>query len=157
MEQSACVSQKTGWQPCHFTVWQSAPRQLLAAMPFYLKTHSYGEYVFDWAWANAYQENGLNYYPKMLSAIPFTPVAGTRILGNDPDAAKYLLQSAELGIPVELRSQWDSADASLKKLMIEQAFDRYFDSSALMGTPDICTNIIKKVEKMASKNYQKKS
>ena len=94
MEQSACVSQKTGWQPCHFTVWQSSPRQLLAAMPFYLKTHSYGEYVFDWAWANAYQENGLSYYPKMLSAIPFTPVGGTRILGNDPEAAKYLLQSA---------------------------------------------------------------
>ncbi len=62
--------------------------------------------------------------------------------------SEYLLQSAELGIPVELRSQWDSADASLKKLMIEQAFDRYFDSSALMGTSDICTNIIKKVEKM---------
>jgi len=95
MEQSESATPKTGWTPCHFTVWDERQEQLLAAMPNYLKTHSYGEYVFDWAWANAYQEHGLSYYPKMLCAIPFTPVGGTRILGNDPKAKEMILLAAQ--------------------------------------------------------------
>ena len=55
-------------------------KQLTGAMPLYIKTHSYGEYVFDWAWADAYHRNGLRYYPKLVSAVPFTPVPGRRIL-----------------------------------------------------------------------------
>ena len=65
--------------------------RLVAAMPLYLKTHSYGEYVFDWAWADAYQRHGLNYYPKLLSAIPFTPVCGPRLLARDGAAQATLL------------------------------------------------------------------
>ncbi len=56
---------------------------LLAACPVYLKDHSYGEYVFDWAWADAYQRHGLRYYPKLLNAVPFTPVPGSRLLAVD--------------------------------------------------------------------------
>jgi hypothetical protein len=89
LENSHSVSSENGWTPCHFTIWNDS--QLMAAMPLYLKTHSYGEYVFDWAWANAYEENGLNYYPKLLSAIPFTPVEGNRILGQDDDAKHFLI------------------------------------------------------------------
>ncbi len=95
MEQSESATPKSGWTPCHFTVWDDRQEQLLAAMPYYLKTHSYGEYVFDWAWANAYKEHGLSYYPKMLCAIPFTPVGGTRILGNDPKAKEMILLAAQ--------------------------------------------------------------
>lgn len=93
MEESGSVCSKTGWTPCHFTLWDDASHELLAAMPFYFKTHSYGEYVFDWAWANAYKEQGLSYYPKMLSAIPFTPVGGSRLLGSDLEAKRQLLKA----------------------------------------------------------------
>jgi predicted N-acyltransferase len=76
---SACAD--TGWLPQFLALWDG--EALVAAMPLYVKSHSYGEYVFDWAWADAYQRNGLEYYPKLLSAIPFTPVTGPRLLARD--------------------------------------------------------------------------
>lgn len=76
LEHSGCVTAATGWHAQHCLMWQG--RQLIAALPLYLKTHSYGEYVFDWSWANAYQHHGLDYYPKLLNAIPFTPATGPR-------------------------------------------------------------------------------
>ena len=65
--------------------------ELVAACPLYLKDHSYGEYVFDWAWADAYQRHGLRYYPKLLDAVPFTPVPGPRLLARDAGARAPLL------------------------------------------------------------------
>ena len=70
----------TGWTPRFMTLKRQGV--LLAACPLYLKTHSYGEYVFDWAWAKAYAQHGLDYYPKAVSAVPFTPVPGTRLLAR---------------------------------------------------------------------------
>jgi uncharacterized protein len=78
LEESGCVSQKTGWQPQHLLVMEN--EELLAAMPLYLKAHSRGEYVFDNQWAYAYEQNGESYYPKLLNAIPFTPCQGLRIV-----------------------------------------------------------------------------
>jgi predicted N-acyltransferase len=77
LELSACCSQESGWQGSHLEV--SRGGTVIALMPLYIKTHSYGEYVFDWAWADAYQQHQLPYYPKLLSAVPFTPVTGKRI------------------------------------------------------------------------------
>ena len=77
LEQSGCTQASTGWTPHHIIVTDRD--DIIAAMPCYLKTHSYGEYVFDWAWANAYQQHQLHYYPKLLSAIPFTPSTGPRL------------------------------------------------------------------------------
>ncbi|WOH37775.1 GNAT family N-acetyltransferase [Thalassotalea fonticola] len=77
LEKSQAVSSSTGWQPQHLLI--HAENTLIAAMPCYLKQHSYGEYMFDWNWANAYQANNIEYYPKLLSAIPFTPATGKRI------------------------------------------------------------------------------
>ena len=83
LHQSGCASADSGWLPQFLTLWDestvpgadgSAAPRLRAAMPLYLKSHSYGEYVFDWAWADAYQRHGLAYYPKLLAAIPFSPV-----------------------------------------------------------------------------------
>ena len=68
--------------------------ELVAACPLYLKDHSYGEYVFDWAWADAYQRHGLDYYPKLLGAVPFTPVPGPRLLARDARATALLLLRA---------------------------------------------------------------
>ena len=82
LETSDCVNTSTGWQPQHITVIERGA--LIAAIPCYLKTHSYGEYVFDWSWANAYQQHGLDYYPKLLAAIPYTPATGPRLaIDND--------------------------------------------------------------------------
>ncbi len=81
----------TGWQPQFVSLWRG--EELLAACPAYLKTHSYGEYVFDWAWADAYQRHGLSYYPKLLVAVPFTPVPGSRLLAVDDEARALLAQA----------------------------------------------------------------
>ena len=76
LEASGSVNAARGWQPQHLLVEDG--ELLLAILPLYIKTHSYGEYVFDWSWAEAYQRHGLEYYPKLLSAIPFTPSTGPR-------------------------------------------------------------------------------
>lgn len=83
---SACTA--TGWQPQFVSVWEG--NTLIAACPVYLKSHSYGEYVFDWAWADAYQRHGLAYYPKLLVAVPFTPVPGSRLLARDAESRALL-------------------------------------------------------------------
>jgi predicted N-acyltransferase len=91
LETSGCVSPRTGWTPRHAALWEGDT--LLAAMPLYLKTHSYGEYVFDWAWADAYQRHGLDYYPKWLAAVPFTPVPGQRVPGRDEASRRLLIHA----------------------------------------------------------------
>ncbi len=90
LEKTGCVGGNTGWQVAHLIVEDSNSR-LLGAMPLYLKQHSYGEFVFDWAWAQAYEQNGMPYYPKALSAIPFTPARGPRLLVS-PHADKGVIQ-----------------------------------------------------------------
>lgn len=78
LEESGCTTAATGWRPAHLLFYLND--QLTGVAPAYLKTHSMGEYVFDWAWADAYQRYGMNYYPKLLIAIPFTPCQGPRLL-----------------------------------------------------------------------------
>lgn len=78
LEESGCTTAETGWQPCHLVFRQDSA--IVGVAPGYLKSHSMGEYVFDWAWADAYQRYGLDYYPKLLIAVPFTPSPGPRLL-----------------------------------------------------------------------------
>ncbi|SFM44064.1 GNAT family N-acetyltransferase [Variovorax sp. OV329] len=91
MHESGSAAGAKGWTARFFTLWRG--KTLLAACPLYLKDHSYGEYVFDWAWANAYQEHGLDYYPKALVAVPFTPVPGSRLLAGDAQSRALLVQA----------------------------------------------------------------
>jgi predicted N-acyltransferase len=91
MHTSGSAVPKTGWTPRFVTLWRGDALQ--AACALYLKDHSYGEYVFDWAWANAYQQHRLPYYPKALVAVPFTPVPGARLLARDA-AARIVLVHA---------------------------------------------------------------
>jgi predicted N-acyltransferase len=79
LEETRCVGESSGWLPQHL-VWREADGRLAAAVPLYLKAHSWGEFVFDWSWAQAYQRAGREYYPKLLAAIPYTPVTGPRLL-----------------------------------------------------------------------------
>jgi len=94
-EATGCVTPERGWSPRHLSIENDG--RLRAAMPLYEKSHSWGEFVFDWAWANAYEQAGLQYYPKLVSAIPFTPAPSSRLLLLDPDdheAAAGLIQAA---------------------------------------------------------------
>jgi len=81
LEDSGCVSTATGWTPQHLAV-RNTEGEITHLAPAYIKHHSYGEYVFDWQWARAYEQYRVPYYPKLLLAIPFTPVPGPRILGD---------------------------------------------------------------------------
>jgi len=90
LNDSRSASPDSGWVPQFVTLWQG--EQLQAACPFYIKDHSYGEYVFDWAWANAYEQHGLAYYPKAVVAVPFTPVPGARLLARDAQSRTLLVQ-----------------------------------------------------------------
>jgi uncharacterized protein len=94
----------TGWAPRWLTL--EADGALQAACMLYLKAHSYGEYVFDWAWAEAYERHGLAYYPKLVGAVPFTPVPGSRLLARN-DAARDALLRAVVGLARQ--HQWSSA------------------------------------------------
>ena len=87
LEVTKCVGTDSGWIPAHLVVRDQASGRLAAAVPQYLKTHSWGEFIFDWSWAQSYQRAGLEYYPKQLSAIPFTPVTGPRFLLHPQEAA----------------------------------------------------------------------
>jgi len=86
LERSGSVGRGSGWEPVHVTTWRG--KRLVGALPLYLKTHSYGEYIFDWGWADAASRMGISYYPKLVSMVPVTPVTGQRILlASDQDPA----------------------------------------------------------------------
>lgn len=91
LESSGSVGKGTGWQPYPMLVHDDG--RLVGAMPLYIKSHSYGEYVFDWAWAEAYERNGLSYYPKLISAIPFTPVTSQRLIAESSQIQALMLEA----------------------------------------------------------------
>ena len=99
LEDSQSCCRESGWQPYHITLYEQD--KLLAAMPLYLKNHSYGEYVFDWSWADAYHRHGKEYYPKLISCIPFTPATGPRLLCK---------RDTEEILPVMLKAIIDEAE-----------------------------------------------
>ena len=109
---SGSAGPDTGWSP-HFLLLER-DGALAAACPLYLKDHSYGEYVFDWAWADAYQRHGLQYYPKLLDAVPFTPVPGPRLLARNAEDRALLLGAME-----SLAAQADLSSAHL--LFLDEA------------------------------------
>ncbi|ACK70016.1 protein of unknown function DUF482 [Gloeothece citriformis PCC 7424] len=95
IETSGSATARTGWQPCHLTVWRD--RQLIGAAPLYIKGHSYGEFVFDHQWADLSHRLGIDYYPKLLGMTPFTPAVGYRFLiapGEDEEAITELMVAA---------------------------------------------------------------
>ena len=99
MESSGSASPQTGWTPKVITLTRKEAAHdtsdldtLAAAAVVYVKNHSYGEYVFDWAWADAYHRHGLEYYPKAVAAVPFTPVPGARLLADSPDSKAQLIE-----------------------------------------------------------------
>lgn len=103
LEHTGCVGRETGWQPQHLGCTDGSGA-LLGALPLYLKTHSWGEFVFDWAWAEAWQRAGRHYYPKLVSAVPFSPVIGARLLIAD-NAERAAVAEALIQKTVELAKE----------------------------------------------------
>lgn len=100
LETNGCVAAEFGWHACHLLL-RNDNKELIAAAPAYLKTNSYGEFVFDWAWAEAYERAGGEYYPKLICAIPFTPATGPRLLikaEQDKKECSTLLANAAMAI-----------------------------------------------------------
>ncbi|HEY0179070.1 MAG TPA: GNAT family N-acetyltransferase, partial [Dokdonella sp.] len=98
LERHGCIDPRRGWQPHHLGLYEG--ERLVAAAPVYLKGNSHGEFVFDWAWAGAYARHGVDYYPKLLCAVPYSPVGGPRLLagaGEDADALRGALLDAMQG------------------------------------------------------------
>ncbi len=124
LHSSGSATAKTGWQAHFLLLWQG--NALIAACPLYLKSHSRGEYVFDHSWANAYAEHGLDYYPKLLCAVPFTPVQGTRLLAVDEAARAALVQA--------LQSEAQRLQASSVHVLFDTAQDHAALSAAGWGT-----------------------
>ncbi len=103
LEQNGCVSEDTGWVAHHLVIRTDGA--LMGALPMYVKAHSYGEFVFDWAWGEAYERAGLQYYPKLVCAVPFTPATGPRILFAGDDATHTLRRTlTEAALEVARRS-----------------------------------------------------
>jgi hypothetical protein len=92
LHETGCAAPETGWTPRYMTAWRGT--LLVGAMPLYVKTHSYGEYVFDWSWADAYRRHGRHYYPKLVCAVPFTPATGPRLIAADAATRGELLAGA---------------------------------------------------------------
>jgi uncharacterized protein len=107
LERSGCVGASTTWRSTHLTAWRDD--RLLGAVPLYLKYDSFGEFVFDWSWAEAYDRLGLSYYPKLVSAVPFTPATGGRLLidaeADSGEVSTALLEGLhELALELEVSS-----------------------------------------------------
>lgn len=132
LEDSGCTTADTGWQPQHVVI-RDAESKVVGIMPLYLKSHSYGEYVFDHAWANAYQNAGGRYYPKLQSAIPFTPVTGPRIAVH-PDAQKNEVQQEIVAAAVSLAETFNVS--SLHVTFTEQQNCQFLEEYGFLKRQD---------------------
>lgn len=133
LEVTGCTNLEHGWQPCHVAVYADKQRQqLIAAMPCYIKHHSYGEYIFDWVWADAYHRSGIEYYPKLSNAVPFTPATGPRWLikadTNQAEVSNLLVETIK-----SLVTQNDLSSFHSLFLPKEQA--------DLLATHDFCQRV----------------
>lgn len=131
LEQHGCVGEALGWMP-QFLLAQDDAGELRGAVPLYVKTNSYGELVFDWAWADAYARHGLRYYPKAVVAVPYTPANGARVLLH-PDADQSLLPALMQGA-----DQWvrDHRLSSLHWLFVHDAQRQAFRAAGLFERND---------------------
>jgi uncharacterized protein len=144
---SASAVPDTGWTPKFITLWQG--EELQAACPMYLKAHSYGEYVFDWAWASAYQQHGLRYYPKAVVAVPFTPVPGSRYLSKNSHLPAYLLreqlsyceQHRVSSLHVLFGSEADVATSEAAQLMPRQTVQFHWTNKDFRSFDDFLNNL----------------
>ena len=164
LEKSNSVSPATGWKPQHLIIYD---REIaIAILPLYLKFHSYGEYIFDFSWANAYQKYGLEYYPKLLSAIPFVPATGTRLAHvgsvDKPTLFAYvaetLIASAEQAnissLHILLADQYEAALWSQQKLNLKITTQFHWHNKDYKHFPDFLETFNSRKRKAVKKERQ---
>jgi uncharacterized protein len=127
LERTGCVSPETGWTPCHVVATEVG--EVVGALPLYIKHHSWGEFVFDFAWADAYERNNRSYYPKIISAVPFTPVTGTRFLTSS--SSSDVVQNALLQAALELVEEFKAS--SLHCLFTTYQENRFLESNEFLS------------------------
>ncbi len=128
LQESGCAMPQFGWKAQFLTLWQAD--HLVGAMPLYLKTNSFGEHVFDFAWAEAYRQHGLRYYPKLVCAVPFTPVSGRRLLAQSDEVRGLLLKCA-------LQYAKDMGVSSLHCLFLNEADALEAQAQGMMLRQDV--------------------
>lgn len=128
LQESGCAMPQYGWRAQFLTLWQG--ESLVGAMPLYLKMNSYGEHVFDFAWADAYRRHGLPYYPKLVCAVPFTPVTGRRLLAESDEVRRQLLIAA-------LNFAKDTGVSSLHGLFLNEADAAIAQAQGMMLRQDV--------------------
>jgi predicted N-acyltransferase len=129
LHETGCASPATGWTPRYLTAWRGGA--LAGALPLYAKAHSYGEYVFDWAWADAYRRFGRRYYPKLVAAIPFTPAPGQRLFARD-DESRDALTAAALRLVQPPRGGGAARYSSLHVLFPTEAEAGAFEAAGML-------------------------
>lgn len=129
LERHGCVGETYGWLPRHLVAYDETGRPA-GVVPLYLKNNSYGEFVFDWSWAEAFQRAGMAYYPKLVAAIPYTPITGPRLLVH-PDADRKPVVRALIDRALTLTEQsgfsslhWLFTDTQDTGMLVEQGFMR---------------------------------
>ena len=164
LEDSGSVCAETGWLPRHLALF-GADGRLLAIMPLYLKSHSYGEYVFDWSWAEAYERAGGRYYPKLQAAVPFTPVTGRRLMAR-PDApsatvralAAAAVEVAErLGVSslhVTFPTEEDIAVLQQSGFMIRLGYQFHWENRGYASFDDFLSDLASRKRKAVRKERQ---
>ncbi len=124
LESSKVVGMESGWIPHYLTIWEGP--QLQGALCLYKKKNSYGEFIFDWEWAHAYQHHGLAYYPKLISAVPFTPATGAKLLLN-PNVSETQ-KISQLLVKAALKEMEQLSCSSLHFLFIPEEEISAFES-----------------------------
>jgi predicted N-acyltransferase len=132
LQESGCATAQFGWQAQFITLWRDG--SLLGAMPLYLKMNSYGEHVFDFAWADAYYRNGLRYYPKLVCTVPFTPVTGARLL-SAPGKEGEEIRARLLAYALQFAK--DANVSSLHCLFIDESDAREAQAQGMMLRQDV--------------------
>ena len=132
LEASGAASPREGWSPVHILI-EDPSGELIAAMPLYAKTHSQGEYIFDHSWADAYERAGGHYYPKLLCAVPFTPVTGRRLLVRDGETDPEGLRNALIAGAVQIAQSNNISSLHLNFLR-EKDFNELGDVGLLQRT-----------------------
>jgi uncharacterized protein len=135
LEITGCVGDHIGWEPVHLALFRDG--RLEAAMPLYVKHHSWGEFVFDWAWADAYRRHGIAYYPKLVCCVPFSPVPGPRLLArNDADRTSLIEAALELtrelgfsSLHILFPTEPDHAALNAKQLLHRSGFQFHWNNA----------------------------
>jgi len=165
LEESKSACTQTGWKPHHYIEYNENS-EIIAICPLYLKNHSYGEYIFDHAWADAYHRHGLNYYPKLQSAIPFTPVTGDRIFINKEiknkknkkkeivnniikEAKRLNVSSAHFNF-IKNPNEWDAEET----IMIREGIQFHWQNNNYKSFDDFLSTLSSRKRKQIKKERQ---